>query len=71
MTFTSAAQGAEFSYEVKKDNSSAIDAIKSFVEDYNKIIEEVYGQLDQKPNSGKDSGRTDIQPVQHGHYDKR
>ena len=27
MTFTSAAQGAEFSYEVKKDNSSAIDAI--------------------------------------------
>lgn len=51
MTFTSAAQGAEFSYEVKKDNSSAIDAIKSFVEDYNKIIEEVYGQLDQKPNS--------------------
>ena len=51
MTFTSAAQGAEFSYEVKKDNSSAIDAIKSFVEDYNKLIEEVYGQLDQKPNS--------------------
>lgn len=51
MTFTSAAQGAEFSYEVKKDNSSAIDAIKSFVEDYNKIIEEVYGQLDQKPDS--------------------
>lgn len=51
MTFTSAAQGAEFSYEVKKDNSSAIDAIKSFVEDYNKIIEDVYGQLDQKPNS--------------------
>lgn len=51
MTFTSAAQGAEFSYGVKKDNSSAIDAIKSFVEDYNKIIEEVYGQLDQKPNS--------------------
>lgn len=51
MTFTSAAQDAEFSYEVKKDNSSAIDAIKSFVEDYNKIIEEVYGQLDQKPNS--------------------
>ena len=51
MTFTSAAQGAEFSYEVKKDNSSAIDAIKAFGEDYNKIIEEVYGQLDQKPNS--------------------
>lgn len=51
MTFTSAAQGAEFSYEVKKDNSSAIDAIKSFVEDYNKIIEEVYGELDQKPDS--------------------
>lgn len=51
MTFASAAQGAEFSYEVKKDNSSAIDAIKSFVEDYNKIIEEVYGQLDQKPDS--------------------
>ena len=51
MTFTSAAQGAEFSYEVKKDNSSAIEAVKSFVEDYNKIIEEVYGELDQKPDS--------------------
>ena len=51
MTFTSAAQGAEFTYEVKKDNSSAIEAIKSFVEDYNKIIEEVYGELDQKPDS--------------------
>ena len=51
MTFTSAAQGAEFSYEVTKDNSSAIEAVKSFVEDYNKIIEEVYGELDQKPDS--------------------
>lgn len=51
MTFTSAAQGAEFTYEVKKDNSSAIEAIKSFVEDYNKIIEEVYAELDQKPDS--------------------
>ncbi len=51
MTFTPAAQGAEFSYEVKKDNTDAIEAIKSFVEDYNKIVEEVYKELDMKPDS--------------------
>lgn len=50
MTFTSAAQGSEFTYEVKKDNSEVIDAIKEFVKDYNKLIEEVYGYVDQKPN---------------------
>ncbi len=51
MTFTSAAVGSEFTYEVKKDNSSAIEAVKSFVEDYNKLLEEVYKYVDEKPNS--------------------
>ncbi len=50
MTFTSAAAGAEFTYEVKKDNSAAIDAVKSFVEDYNKLLEDVYKYVDEKPN---------------------
>lgn len=51
MTFTSAAAGSEFSYEVKKDNTDAINAIKEFVEDYNKLLEEVYEYVDQKPDS--------------------
>lgn len=51
MTFTSAAAGSEFTYEVKKDNTEAIEAIKEFVTDYNKLLEEVYGYVDEKPNS--------------------
>ncbi|MBR4306255.1 MAG: flagellar filament capping protein FliD, partial [Ruminiclostridium sp.] len=38
MSFTSAAEGSEFTYEVKKDNSEAIEAIKEFVKDYNKLL---------------------------------
>lgn len=50
-TFTSAAEGTEFTNEVKRDYSKAIDAIKSFVEDYNKLVDEVYGYVDDEPNS--------------------
>ncbi|MBE6880454.1 MAG: flagellar capping protein [Ruminococcaceae bacterium] len=51
MTFTSAAAGSEFTYEVKKDNSEAIDAIKEFVKDYNQLLEDVFKYVDEKPNS--------------------
>lgn len=50
MTFTSAAVGSEFTYEVKKDNSEAIDAIKEFVKDYNQLLEDVFKYVDEKPN---------------------
>ena len=50
MTFTSAAAGSEFTYEVKKDNSEAIDAIKEFVKDYNQLLEDVFKYVDEKPN---------------------
>lgn len=49
-TFTEAAEGAEFTNEVTRDYSKPINAIKSFVEDYNKLIEEVYGYVDDEPN---------------------
>ena len=49
-TFTSVSEGTSFTSEVTRDNSKAIDAIKSFVEDYNKLIETVYGYTDQEPN---------------------
>lgn len=49
-TFTSVSEGTSFTSEVTRDNSKAVDAIKSFVEDYNKLIETVYGYTDQEPN---------------------
>lgn len=49
-TFTAAAEGTEFTNDVKRDYSKAIDVIKSFVEDYNKLIDEVYGYVDDEPN---------------------
>ena len=49
-TFSAAAEGTEFTNEVKRDYSPAIDAIKSFVEDYNKLIDDVYGYVDDEPN---------------------
>lgn len=49
-TFTKAAEGTSFTNDVKRDYSKAINAIKSFVEDYNKLIDEVYGYVDDEPN---------------------
>ena len=49
-TFTQAAEGQEFTNEVTRDYSKAKDAIKSFVEDYNKLIEDIYGYVDEEPN---------------------
>ena len=49
-TFTQAAEGQEFTNEVTRDYSKAMDAIKSFVEDYNKLIEDIYGYVDEEPN---------------------
>ena len=50
-TFTQAAAGTEFTNVVERDYSEAINAIKSFVEDYNKLIEEVYDYVDDEPDS--------------------
>lgn len=49
-TFSESAEGTEFTNEVSRDYSKPIAAIKSFVEDYNKLIEEVYGYVDDEPN---------------------
>ena len=50
-TFTQSAAGTEFTNVVERDYSEAINAIKSFVEDYNALIKEVYGYIDDEPDS--------------------
>ena len=42
--------GETFTNEVTKDFSQAIEAIKSFVTDYNTMITDVYKYLDEEPN---------------------
>lgn len=49
-TFTGVAAGTEFDVDVTKDNSAVAETIKGFVEDYNKLIEEVYKYLDEEPD---------------------
>lgn len=54
-TFSSAAKtiyegGEAFTSVISKDTSSTVSAIKSFVEDYNKLITEVFGMITEKPN---------------------
>ncbi len=49
-TFAGVEAGSEFTIEVEKDNSAIADTIKGFVEDYNKLIEEVYKYLDEEPD---------------------
>lgn len=51
MTFTKEAVGSSFTAGVERDFSAAISAIKSFVEDYNSAVKEIYTQLDQKTDS--------------------
>lgn len=50
-SFAGVAEGTSFTVGVEKDYSAITDTIKSFVEEYNKLIEEVYELLDQKPDS--------------------
>jgi flagellar hook-associated protein 2 len=45
-----AKEGEEFRVEVGRDLTVAANAIKSFVEDYNKLIDEIFGMLNEKPN---------------------
>jgi len=52
-TFTFASSAVEhekFNVNVAKDPSSTVAAIKSFVEDYNKLISEVFAITTEKPN---------------------
>ena len=75
-TFTAAAEGTEFTNEVSRDYSKAINAIKSFVEDYNKLIEEVYGYVDDEPNkdyyflTDDDKEEMDLSESQEAKWDK-
>lgn len=50
-TFSADSQGTEFTADVTRDYSDAIAAVKSFVEDYNQLIKDVYGYISEKPNS--------------------
>lgn len=49
-SFAGVASGTEFDVTVEKDYSAITDTIKSFVEEYNKLIEDVYKLLDEKPD---------------------
>lgn len=49
-SFAGVAEGTEFTVGVEKDYSAITDTIKSFVEEYNKLIEDVYKLLDEKPD---------------------
>lgn len=48
---SAAAEGTEFTNEVTRDYSKAVDAIKSFVADYNQLIEDIYAYIDEEPDS--------------------
>ncbi len=48
-TFNAASEGSEFTTSISKDTSAIADTIKKFVEDYNKVIKEVYEMLDEEP----------------------
>lgn len=49
-TFTGVSEGTTFTDEVSRDDTKAIDAIKSFVEDYNALVALTYGYTDQEPD---------------------
>lgn len=49
-SFAGVAEGTEFTVGVEKDYTAITDTIKSFVEEYNKLIEDVYKLLDEKPD---------------------
>lgn len=43
-------EGTEFSVTVEKDTSAIADTLKQFIEDYNKVIDDVYKLLEEKPD---------------------
>ena len=43
-------EGTEFNVTVEKDTSAIADTLKQFIEDYNKVIDDVYKMLDEKPD---------------------
>ncbi len=49
-TFSGVEAGTEFDVEIDKNNTAVKDTIKAFVEDYNKLIEDVYKYYDEKPD---------------------
>lgn len=46
-----ATEGTTASVAVSQDIDSIVDKVKSFVEDYNKLLSTLYEQYDEKPNS--------------------
>lgn len=49
-TFAGVKEGTKFEVNVEKDTAQIADTVKAFVEDYNKLIEDVYKMLDEKPD---------------------
>ncbi len=49
--------GETYTVNVTKDNSSVKDVIKSFVEDYNKLIDDVYEHIGKAPAEDSDGNR--------------
>ena len=43
-------EGTKFRVEVGSDNTAAFNAIKNFINDYNKLIEEVFGMTRERPH---------------------
>ncbi|MCL1866557.1 MAG: flagellar filament capping protein FliD, partial [Oscillospiraceae bacterium] len=44
------AEGTEITVEVGKTSAGAVDAIKSFVNDYNNLIKDIFGMVNEKPD---------------------
>ena len=49
---STAVDGTKFSVTVGRDTSAVAGVIKNFVEDYNKLIDDVFGKLREKPDKG-------------------
>ena len=50
-TFTAANANERVSFESKVDTDKIVDAVKSFVEDYNKVLDEINNQYTTRPDS--------------------
>lgn len=53
-TFTAANEGERVSFDKKVDADKIVDAVKSFVEDYNKVLAEINTQYSTQPDHKKD-----------------
>lgn len=62
---SSAAVGTKFDVEVKRDTDALKELIKSFMTDYNQLISDVFGYVDEKPNKDyyflTDDDKTDME----------